>query len=162
MQTQSFCGAETSKQQKPTQRGPFLEGKEVPRTGTGHTCHAKQFLFSFLNIFIYLAEPGLVAHEIFNCGGGIQCLKQGLNLGTLHWEHTVLVIEPPGKSSKQFLNSRVGKGQTGSTKRIISDHISWQKLPVIMDEALSIDPIRMKMGKAQQQNVDMSEVFQSQ
>lgn len=68
MQTQSFCGAETSKQQKPTQTGPFLEGKEVPRTGMGHTCHAKQFLFSFLNIFIYLAGPGLVAHGIFNCG----------------------------------------------------------------------------------------------
>lgn len=167
MQPQSFCGAEASKQLKPTQRGPFSDGKEVPRTGMGHTCQPKQFLFSFLKICIHLficRDQVLWHMESFIVTGGIQCLNQGLNLGTLHWEHKVLVLGPPGKSSKQFPNSKKKKkkGLTGSMKRILSDHISQQKLPVIMPQALRIDPTRMQIGKAQQQNVDISEIVQSQ
>ena len=49
--------------------------------------------FFFFNIFIYLTAPGP------SVACGIYFPDQGLNLGSLLWEHGVVATGPPGKSS---------------------------------------------------------------
>ena len=61
--------------------------------------NTQESFLSFLKkyLFIWLCQVLLIVTAY-----GIYFLEQGLNLGSLHWEHGVLDIEPPGNFLESF------------------------------------------------------------
>ena len=64
-------------------------------------CWRRLFLKIYIYLFIWLFLALAAA-----CG--IKFPDQGLNPGTLHWEHRVLAAGPPGKSLEKTLESPLG------------------------------------------------------
>ena len=65
----------------------------------------KNYLFLIFLIFIYLDALGLSwgTRDLLVLACGIYFLDQESNPGPLHWEHGILTIGPPGKSSSFLL-----------------------------------------------------------
>ena len=67
--------------------------------------NAAKWIFLIFIIFIYLDALGLSwgTRDLLVLACGIYFLDQESNPGPLHWEHGVLTIGPPGKSSSFLL-----------------------------------------------------------